>query len=103
MKKGGNIIVDKNEMIAEKRQEYLAYIKEHIDNVKHAWENMISIPEIQEFLSGFENSRQLIAITADNIKVHDQSKYSDEEFEPYRINYFPVNEEEKDLYKPKEK
>ena len=42
-------------MIAEKRQEYLAYIKEHINNVKNAWTNMISIPEIQEFLSGFEN------------------------------------------------
>lgn len=96
MKKGGNIIVDKNEMIAEKRQEYLAYIKEHTDNVKHAWGNMISIPEIQEFLSGFENSRQLIAITADNIKVHDQSKYSDEEFEPYRRHFHYIDEKEKE-------
>ena len=71
--------MDRDELIIQKRQEYLNYIEEHINNVKKAWANLISITAIQSFLAGFDNSRQLIAITADNIKVHDKSKYSEEE------------------------
>jgi len=88
--------MDRDELITKKRQEYLAYIEEHVNNVKKAWANLISIDSIQYFLSGFENSRQLIAITADNIKVHDQSKYSDEEFGPYRRHFHYIDEKERE-------
>ena len=88
--------MDRDELIIQKRQEYLNYIEEHINNVKKAWANLISITAIQSFLAGFDNSRQLIAITADNIKVHDKSKYSEEEFEPYRRHFHSVNEKEKE-------
>ena len=88
--------MDRDELIIQKRQEYLNYIEEHINNVKKAWANLISITAIQSFLAGFDNSRQLIAITADNVNVHDKSKYSEEEFEPYRKNFFPINDKEKE-------
>ena len=84
--------MDRDELIIQKRQEYLNYIEEHINNVKKAWANLISITAIQSFLAGFDNSRQLIAITADNIKVHDKSKYSEEEFEPYRRHFHFIDE-----------
>ena len=35
----------------------------------------------------------------DQIRVHDDSKWGYEEFEPYRRNFYPVNEEEKELNK----
>ena len=88
--------MDRDELITQKRQEYLNYIEEHINNVKKAWSNLISITASQSFLAGFDNSRQLIAITADNIKVHDKSKYSEEEFEPYRRHFHFIDEKEKE-------
>lgn len=88
--------MDRDELITQKRQEYLNYIEEHINNVKKAWANLISITAIQSFLAGFDNSRQLIAITADNVNVHDKSKYSEEEFEPYRRHFHYIDEKEKE-------
>lgn len=62
-----------------KEKEYLAYIEEHIANVKLAYTKYAEV-----LCEKLNVSPTLLAI---NVNAHDQSKYSEEEFEPYR-NYF---------------
>lgn len=73
-----------------KREEYKNYIDEHIELVKKAFRVFESIswkdPHIVETLR----------YVRDNIEEHDQSKYSDEEFEYYRKEFYPINDDEKE-------
>lgn len=84
--------------LAIKRHEYMEYIKEHIMNVQLAFIDLKEYKNnvVQTYLL---QNPQLLQDIYNRIIVHDKSKYSDEEFEPYRINYFPVNEEEKETNK----
>lgn len=88
-----NNIVNNEEMLKiQKREEYMAYIDEHINNVKKAFKLFSSIdwrnnPEIQE----------AIKETIVEIESHDSSKYSEEEFEYYRMHFYPINDEEKKI------
>ena len=88
-----NNIVNNEEMLKiQKREEYMAYIDEHINNVKKAFKLFSSIdwrnnPEIQE----------AIKETIVEIESHDSSKYSEEEFEYYRMHFYPINDEEKEM------
>lgn len=88
--------------LVEKKKEYVDYINEHIDNVKKAYQKLFvdnsayvinSSDDPEAMKEAIENLYQFI-------KVHDYSKFSEEEFEPYRVKYFPTNEEknlDKDL------
>lgn len=86
----GNTVV-KTEDVIEKEKEYVQYIINHINNVYRA------------FLSIFYSCKQYIpnGYTAeeykeaiDKVKIdivdHDRSKFSDEEFHPYRVKFFPT-------------
>ena len=73
-------------------EKYLNYIQEHRDNVAKAFESLLKINKnlLDACLAGtsIEELRRMV-------QEHDLSKYSAEEFQPYRINYFPKNEDEK--------
>lgn len=79
-------VLNENDDIKKKEEEYLDYINTHKANVEKAW-NIIKEfdnPYIQNNL--YDLGR--------NIKDHDNSKYDDEEFEYYRKKYFPINDDE---------
>lgn len=84
----------------EQRQrelEYKNYVETHIQNVQQAWANMQNIPTIIDFAcaeGGIMHS-MLIPLMDLYIAQHDASKYGADEWEPYRIAWFPVDEQEK--------
>lgn len=73
-----------------KEQEYDSYVKKHINNVKKAFNNR---------LYAIKNALQLtdeeVEELRNRILKHDESKYSKEEFEPYRKWFYPETEDEK--------
>ena len=81
-----NNAFDKQIEINKKTDEYLEYINEHRYNVQRAWDIIKTIdnPYIQNNIDEI----------SENIKNHDASKYSGEEFEWYRKKYYPINDEE---------
>lgn len=88
------------------RSKYRIDIDMHKNNVELAWKNMksndICKETLKKCLEIFNGKVDVIILTnimntvSANVRVHDQSKYSDTEFEPYRKNFFPVNEKEKE-------
>lgn len=65
-----------------KAEEYKKYIRNHINNVKKAFEEYGEI--VAEAVGcNYE-------ILSKNIEVHDESKYSDEEFNGYRQYFYPT-------------
>ena len=78
------------ELKVSKSEEYMAYINAHVENVKRAYNEIKSKCMMIEWIA--------FAITfidtTSRINEHDLSKYSDEEFEPYRMKFYPCNEEE---------
>ena len=79
--------------IIQKFREYLDYIEEHYDNVQEAWKLLNE---------KCDNSFQFISddyiwhSIDQNVKNHDLSKLSKEEFTQYRQFFFPVDGAEKD-------
>ena len=73
--------------IEEKDKEYMEYIDAHRNNAKKAWQEDVSTLD-DDFIQSHKE------ILNEIIENHDQSKYSDDEFEPYRAKYYPINEEE---------
>lgn len=90
--------VDANELL-KKKEEYTRYIADHINNVRKAFQELFisrkdtlltdSISN-QEFVEAIENLTSTGAIWS-----HDYSKFGDEEFEPYRLKFYPTKDEEK--------
>ena len=70
----------------EKREEYMKYINNHIDAVKKAFDIFSKID-----WNGIITEEDMVVLQY-RINKHDQSKYSDEEFEPYRKNFYPIND-----------
>lgn len=79
-------VLNENDDIKNKEEEYLDYINTHKANVEKAWDIIKEFdnPYIQNNLYDLDR----------NIKDHDNSKYDDEEFEYYRKKYFPINDDE---------
>lgn len=74
---------------------YLDYIKEHVRNVQSAFQTMF-VDRKEELLSKFSRSNDLedsIEAVGYEIKHHDDSKFSDKEFEGYRRKFYPVGYE----------
>ena len=93
------------------RERYRKYIHEHINNVKTAWKNMnsdkgfknianecIQIMQSQGYIGSNIDFVFVNLVNAVNFQVesHDLSKFSDEEFEPYRKNFYPLDDKEKE-------
>lgn len=80
-----------NIKIKKQTKNYKKYIKEHQENVKKAFEEIKENPIIFQRYSG-----EILEALWERVLVHDESKYSEEEFIPYRKNFFPINAEEKE-------
>lgn len=82
----------------ECEREYKKYVDEHISNVKETWNdiqyNKKCMDIITKNISG--DLDIFIQVMDSCISAHDMSKYSIEEWEPYRKNFNPVNEQEKE-------
>ena len=70
---------------SEKDQEYYDYIKEHISNVKKAFDIFGK--------SLCSKAHVPLSVVEDLVKNHDVSKFSEEEFEGYRQWFYPRNGE----------
>ena len=95
-----NIINDPNVPEAQKIQEkkYKAYIDNHKKNVVETWEELKKNKIIYDYImtqNQKENIENIESIINKNVQMHDNSKYDEEEWEPYRKHFYSVNEEEK--------
>lgn len=77
-----------------KRKKYRKYIEEHRENIEKAFYEMVMCPEMN-----WTPWEELHVDLYDRVKTHDLSKYDKEEFEPYRMYYYPVDKYEKILAK----
>lgn len=84
--------MDDNSLKELKRGEYNRYIVDHISNVADAFEEMKVIFKDCSFINDPEIYRELQS----NILIHDRSKFSEAEFEPYRMHFYPINDKEKE-------
>ena len=81
------------ETIEESRDAYKRYVDAHIDAVKEAFIEFgdiiadIIIPD-----KGIDRNIFIMNVK-NNITRHDESKYSNEEFEPYRARFNPCKED----------
>lgn len=74
----------------DKVSEYRKYIREHRNNVSIVFKFWLKTDDSKVF------SEDEISILSKNIYNHDLSKYGDEEFEPYRKEFFPIDGETSD-------
>ena len=80
-----------NKKIKKQEKNYKNYIKEHQENVRKAFEEIKENPVIYQRYSG-----EILDALWGRVLIHDKSKYSEEEFVPYRKNFYPINAEEKE-------
>lgn len=81
----------------EKEQEYLDYINDHISNVNKAFEiYMVPILDMNNIstLVSDEEIKNAIKNLQPLIPTHDASKFSDAEFDGYRMRWYPTKTEE---------
>ena len=83
----------------QKEQEYLDYINLHRSNVKKAFYNYFK-PLLDKEISPDENMpfsveefKSTISNMDSRIEEHDQSKFGDNEFDGYRMKYYPTKYE----------
>lgn len=77
-----------NKDLEECEKDYCLYIDTHIQNVQKAWNE-----EVSKIDDDFIQSH--IDELTEQIKQHDASKWNDDEFDAYRANYYPINDQEK--------
>lgn len=81
----------------DKEQEYLDYINEHINFVQKAYEMymapLLNMTNISTLISDEELKNTIINLKP-VIETHDASKFSDAEFDGYRMRWYPTVAEE---------
>ena len=91
-------IIKKDSEVLAKEREYINYIIEHINNVYNVYETLFEdgkrylptgITE-EEYNNAIENIKQ-------EVKEHDKSKFGEEEFDAYRINFYPTKKEKEKM------
>ena len=81
---------------------YKEYINNHRLNVQKAWDIMKNNPDCIELINKNivkSNIDFTIKALDQLIKNHDMSKYSEEEFDAYRKQFYPTSKEEKESNK----
>lgn len=88
-------VPSRSEEILKKQNEYFEYINTHISNVKKAFREMCD----NTYLYSTQNAMVLSALERVKARIdkHDESKFTDEEFEAYRKNFYPVDDEEREM------
>ena len=74
-----------------KEKQYIRYIKNHQKNIKKAYKELINTPNIYLI-----TDKEILDKLYKRVLVHDNSKFSKEEFDAYRRYYYPINKEEKE-------
>lgn len=74
-----------------KEHQYKKYIDEHRNYIYDAFNEVVTCQEL-DWIITYDISCKLL----ERIKVHDLSKYSEEEFNAYRKYYHPINKKEKE-------
>ena len=77
----------------KKIKEYKNYIHDHKMNILRAFYEFVNCKPLEKIMF---DSKILFPLW-DRVVKHDESKYSKEEFEPYRKQYHPVDAQEKAL------
>lgn len=78
-------------------KKYKKYVDEHRSNVKKAWENIKRNARIMDYSKQQVGNIEFFKMQMDTqIAAHDMSKYDIDEWEPYRKNFFPINDQEKE-------
>lgn len=80
--------------LSKKRKEYENYIINHRKNVINAYKDLLTNNNCTNIPWVSSAIREIMR--DDIIKNHDISKYSEEEFEPYRSRFFPCDGEKYD-------
>ena len=75
-----------------KEHNYSKYIKEHKENIDRAFYEMVMCPDMEWI--GWDD--ELCYQLKQRVDKHDDSKYSEEEFDAYRKFYHPISQEEKE-------
>ena len=83
--------IKKHFKIKKNTKLYKKYIEEHKENVMKAFEEMKDNHIIFQ-IGGDDLMNKLY----NRVICHDASKYSEKEFEPYRKNFFPISQQEKE-------
>ena len=73
-----------HERVSNRRNEYEAYLKQHINGVKKAYEQFKDV-----LLTESDLTVEDITMLDRQIELHDASKYEDEEFYPYLYHFYP--------------
>lgn len=88
--------------IKDKEKIYLNYVAEHIDNVNKAWDEIKNRSDCMKVILSSTlpgridgNKDQFLSIMDSIIKVHDNSKFHDDEWDAYRKHFYPLDETEK--------
>ena len=79
----------------QKEKEYKKYVDEHISNVNKAWDMMKKNSSCMDYIHSLDKSIFITSMVDSLVSSHDMSKYGLDEWEPYRRNFYPVNDEEK--------
>jgi len=75
--------------IIAKYKEYLNYLEEHLNNVEISYQVIKDVCRDMSFMK----DKRMLDILDDEINYHDVSKLSDEEFNSYRMRFFPTKSE----------
>lgn len=85
-------------LVKPKEIEYKEYIQNHQLNVARAWakikENRDCMNVFLKYINTTEDA--LIESVNEMVRNHDASKFSKEEFDPYRKNFYPMSPDEKE-------
>lgn len=82
----------------QKEKDYIGYLTNHIANVKKAYE-ILFLPLLtqnivcDDALFSAEDFKYAILAIKNDIEHHDESKWGNEEWEPYRMHWNPTDEE----------
>lgn len=76
-------------------EKYTSYILEHQRNVFKAFSKLFKEESINKIFSNAQTEyrNHFIDSLLEDISNHDESKFSDEEFEGYRLHFYPTDEE----------
>lgn len=74
-----------------KIKQYKKYLKKHNNNIQKAYKELVHNPNIYLIID-----KEVLDKLYQRVLIHDKSKYSIEEFDAYRKNYFPINNREKE-------
>lgn len=92
-----NESIDEGREVLAKEQEYFEYIQEHRNNVKKMYEELFvqDMGVLQTENISRSEFKQAILSIKEGVENHDSSKFSNEEFEGYRIKYYPTEREQR--------